>query len=251
MKIFRHFITLLPLVVCAVFIIGTESAAGGITINIGGGSVGDISIDGGTAHSGSGGCGGGVEGNGIAKTENRNVSEFSNIEVDGAFNVHVECRKKQKLELSGDSNILPYIITKTRGNTLKITTSKTICPKKLLEVKISADNIEKVTASGAVDLSIIGVDNNKLDLEIDGAGDIKASGKTKNFRVDIAGSGDLKAKDLKAEKVEVSVNGAGNAVVSASKKLKAEINGAGDIAYYGNPKEVIQEISGAGDIIKK
>ncbi len=251
MKIFGYFLISLLLVVCVLFMTGIESAAGGITINIGGGGVGDISIDGGTARSGSSGCGGGVEGNGIAKTENRNVSAFSNVEVDGAFNVYVECRKKQKLEVSGDSNILPHIITRIKGNTLQITTSKTICPKKLLEVRVSADNIEKVTASGAVDLSISGVDNNKLDLEIDGAGDIKASGKTKNFRVDVSGSGDLKAKDLKAENVEVSINGAGNAVVNASKKLKAEINGAGDIVYYGNPKDVIQEISGAGDIIKK
>lgn len=250
-KIFGYLLILLPLVVCVVFATGFESSAGGITINIGGGSVSDISIDGGTARSGSSGCGSGVEGNGIAKTESRNVSAFSKIEVDGAFNVQIECRKKQKLEVSGDSNILPHIITRIKGNILQITTSKTICPKKLLEVKISADNIEKVTVSGAVDLSIDGVDNNKLDLEIEGAGDIKASGKTKNFRVDVSGSGDLKAKDLKAENVEVSVNGAGNAVVNASKKLKAEINGAGDIAYYGNPKEVIQEISGAGDIIKK
>lgn len=247
----KYLFSLFPLVICLIVLSAGETAAGGITINIGGGSVGDISIDGGTARSGSGGCGGGVEGNGIAKTENRNVSAFSNVEVDGAFYVYVECRKKQKLEVSGDSNILPHIITRIKGDTLQITTSKTICPKKLLEVKVSADNIEKITASGAVDLSISGVDNNKLDLEIDGAGDIKASGKTRNFRVGVSGSGDLKAKDLKAENVEVSINGAGNAVVYASKKLRAEINGAGDIAYYGNPKEVIQEISGAGDIIKK
>ncbi len=251
MKIYGYVSVLLSVVIWMVFMTGIESSAGGITINIGGGSVSDISIDGGTARSGSSGCGGGVEGNGIAKTENRNVSVFSAIEVDGAFNVYVECSKKQKLEISGDSNILPHIVTKIRGNILQITTSKTICPKKLLEVRVSAENIDKVTVSGAVDLSIKGVDNNKLDLEINGAGDIEASGKTKNFRVDVSGSGDLKAKELKAENVEVSVNGAGNAVIYASKKLKAEINGAGDIIYFGNPRDVTQAVSGAGDIIKK
>jgi hypothetical protein len=138
-----------------------------------------------------------------------------------------------------------------RGNTLQITTSKTICPKTLLEVRISADNIEKARVSGAVDLSISGVDNNSLDIKVDGAGDIEASGKTKSFSVNVSGSGDVKAKELKAENVEVSVNGAGNAIVHASRKLKAEINGAGDISYYGNPKEVSENISGAGDIIKK
>jgi hypothetical protein len=230
---------------------GWQRVACGVTINIGGGNVADVSIDGGVARSGSSGCGGGVEGNGIAKKENRKVDIFSSVEVNGAFNVYIECRKKQSLELSGDSNILPHIITRVKGNTLQITTSKTICPKTVLEVRISADNIEKAIASGAVDLSISGVNNNNLYVEVDGAGDIKAAGKTKNFKINIAGSGDVKAKELQAENVEVSVNGAGNAVVHASRKLKAEINGAGDITYYGNPKEVSENISGAGDIIKK
>lgn len=242
---------LFQLVVCVIIWGGRQSVAGGITINIGGGKVADVSIDGGVARSGTSGCGGGIEGNGIAKKENRKVDIFSSVEVDGAFNVYIECRKKQSLELSGDSNILPHIITRVKGNTLQITTSKTICPKTLLEVRISADNIEKAIASGAVDLSISGVNNNNLYVEVDGAGDIKAAGKTKNFKINVSGSGDVKAKELKAENVEVSVNGAGNAVVSASGKLKAEINGAGDISYYGNPKEVSENISGAGDIIKK
>jgi hypothetical protein len=248
----KKFLCLLyKLCLCLIILGGTQGIAGGITINIGGGSVGDISIDGGVARSGGSGCGGGVEGNGIAKKDNRKVGIFSSVEVDGAFNVYIECRKKQNLELSGDSNILPHIITRVKGNTLQITTSKTICPKTLLEVRISADNIEKARVSGAVDLSISGVDNNSLDIKVDGAGDIEASGKTKSFSVNVSGSGDVKAKELKAENVEVSVNGAGNAIVHASRKLKAEINGAGDISYYGNPKEVSENISGAGDIIKK
>jgi hypothetical protein len=242
---------LFQLITCIIIIGIGQSFAGGITINLGGGNVGNVSIDGGVARSGSSGCGGGVEGNGIAKKEMRKVDNFSSVQVDGAFNVYIECRKKQSLELSGDSNILPNIITRVKGNTLQITTNKTICPKVLLEVRISADNIEKATASGAVDLSISGVNNSNLEIEIDGAGDIKAEGKTKNFRINVLGSGDVKAKDLKAENVEVSVNGAGNAIVYASRKLKAEVNGAGDITYYGNPKEVSEDISGAGDIIKK
>lgn len=247
----KHLWLLFKLVLCVLILVGGQSVASGVTINISGGNAADVSIGGGVARSGSSGCGGGVEGNGIAKKENRKVDVFSSIEVNGAFNVYVECRKKQNLELSGDSNILPHIVTRVKGNTLQITTSKTICPKTVLEVRISADNIEKAIASGAVDLSISGVNNNNLYVEVDGAGDIKAAGKTKSFKINISGSGDVKAKELQAENVEVSVNGAGNAVVYASRKLKAEINGAGDISYYGNPKEVSENISGAGDIIKK
>lgn len=250
MKSSRYFLLILFIVFFVTMLSINKTTAGGISINMGDGSVGNISIDGGVARSGGSGCGNGVEGNGIDKTEKRNVSKFTSVEVDGAFNVYIECQKKQSIEVKGDSNILPQIITRVKGNTLQITTSRSICPKRSLEVKIFADNVEKVSVSGAVDLSISGVNNNNLDLGIDGSGDIKASGKTKNLKVDVSGSGDLKAKELKSENANISVNGAGNAIVNASKKIKAEINGAGDITYYGNPKEVIKNISGAGDIIK-
>ncbi|MBA3035116.1 MAG: DUF2807 domain-containing protein [Desulfobacterium sp.] len=263
MKSNRYFILILFIISIVMLFAIKQTYAGGISINLGDGSAGDISIDGGVARSGnisidgnvvnSGGtgCGNGIEGNGIDKTEKRSVSTFTSVEVDGAFNVYIECQKKNSIEVRGDSNILPYITTKVKGNTLQITSNRTICPKKLLEIKVSADNIERVSVSGAVDLSISGVNNKSLDIEADGAVDIKASGKTKNLKISVSGSGDVKAKELKAENVDVSVNGAGDAVVYVSQKLKAEINGAGDITYYGNPKEVIKDVSGAGDIIKR
>ncbi len=263
MKSNRYFLLMLFIISFIMLLSVKKINAGGISINIGSGgsedisidggvaSSGNISIDGGVIRSGGSGCGNGVEGNGIDKSEKRNVPKFSSVEVDGAFNVYIECQKKQSIEIRGDSNILPQIITRVKGNTLQITSNRTICPKKILEVKVSAENIDRVSISGAVDLSISGVNNNNLEFEINGAGDLKASGKTKNMKIDVSGSGDIKAKELKAENVDVAVNGAGNAVVNASQKLKAEINGAGDITYYGNPREVIKNVSGAGDIIKR
>ncbi|MFH2046649.1 MAG: head GIN domain-containing protein [Pseudomonadota bacterium] len=263
MKATHYYLIILFIILSVMLLSANKADASGISINLGDGSASDISIDGGVAQSGnisidggvvssgSGGCGSGIEGNGIDKKEKRAVSEFKSVEIDGAFNVYIECQKKKSIEVRGDSNILPHIITRVVGSTLQITSNKTICPKRLLEVRVSVDNVEKISASGAVDLLISGVNNNGLDVEVDGAVDVKASGKTKNLKLDVSGAGDIKAKELKAENVDVIVNGAGNAVVNVSKKLKAEINGAGDITYYGNPKEVVKDVSGVGDIIKK
>lgn len=263
MKANNYYLLILVIILSVILLYANKSDASGISINLGNGRAGDISIDGGVANSGnisidgsvissaSGGCGSGIEGNGIDKKEKRSVSKFTSVEIDGAFNVYIECQKKKSIEVRGDSNILPHIITRVVGSTLQITSNKTICPKRMLEVRVLVDNVEKISASGAVDLLISGVNNNGLEIEIDGAVDIKASGKTKNLKLDVSGSGDIKAKELKAENVKAEINGAGNAVISVSKKLDVEINGAGDIAYYGNPEEIIQDISGAGDLIKK
>ncbi len=192
-----------------------------------------------------------IEGSGIAKTEQRQVPSFDAITVGGSLDVNIECQKKQGVEITGDDNILPYIITKVNGNTLSITSNGSFCPKTPLKANISVDNTEKISASGAHDVSISNVHNKKITFHLDGSGNVRASGTTGEFTIKINGSTELDAKDLKSEEVSISINGAANAVVYASRKLQANISGAGDISYYGNPKEVSQEILGVGDIVRK
>ena len=59
------------------------------------------------------------------------------------------------------------------------------------------------------------------------------------------------AGGLKAENVRITVSGAGDAEVYASKSLHAVISGAGDVVYDGNPADVQREISGWGEVSPK
>ena len=86
---------------------------------------------------------------------------------------------------------------------------------------------------------------------MDGSGDVKASGKTGEFVANINGAVDLEAKELRSERVRISVSGSSDSSVYASNSLQVDISGVGDVYYYGNPEEIIEEISGVGEIIKK
>jgi hypothetical protein len=191
------------------------------------------------------GCEGG---SGIRKSEKRKVSSFDSVSFDGAFDVTIELQKKRGIEVSGDDNIIPHIITEVKGDTLHVTTNKSICSKIGLRVHITNEDIREIIAEGSSDVSVSGVKNRELTVNIKGAGDISSSGKTGTFVASISGSGNVNARELLADEVDISIDGAGDAVVTASGTLKASIDGAGNITYYGNPKEVIKKISGAGDI---
>ncbi len=192
-----------------------------------------------------------VEGSGVKNTHKRDVEPFSKIDISGVFDVNIECQKKQRVEVTSDDNILPYVVTEVKSHTLFVTVNKSICTKSGLELNVSVDNIEKVTVDGASDLVISRVDNKGLVMDLEGSGDIKASGKTGEFVTNITGTVDLDAKNLKSEKVRISVSGASDSFVYASKRLQADISGVGDIYYYGNPEEIIEDISGVGELIKE
>ncbi len=219
--------------------------AGSISINAADANT-EITAMGGTSRvSVNEGC---VDGSGKKKVEQRKVSSFNKIDIDGVFDVKIELQKKQGVEIIGDDNILPHIITKSAGNTLVITSDKSICPKLSLQVNISQDNIDKLNSDGVNDINISGVKNKNLAFNLNGASDLRASGKTGKFTARISGSGSLRARGLKAEDVSIAVVGSGDAEVYASGKLNASIEGVGDISYFGRPKEISRRVTGVGDI---
>ncbi|MEN8263350.1 MAG: head GIN domain-containing protein [Nitrospirota bacterium] len=243
MKIFL--LILISLMVFPFLGLNGQSIAGNISINVNDGNAEVTAMGGVSRVSVNEGC---VDGSGKRKVEQRRVSSFNKIDIDGVFDVKIELRKKQGVEIIGDDNILPHIVTKVSGDTLVITSSKSICPKLSLQVNISQENIEKLDADGSNDINISGVKNKNLALNLNGATDLRASGSTGEFTAKISGAGSLRARNLHAENAVISVVGSGDAEVYASGKLNASIDGAGDISYFGSPKEISRRVTGVGDI---
>lgn len=197
------------------------------------------------ALSGNTGC---LEGSGSVKNEQRDVSPFNAIQAEGAFDIRITCGKKQQITVRTDDNLLPHISTTVAQNVLRIETKRSICTESDLSVIIEVPDIEKIESEGANDINITGIDNQLLELSVDGSGDIAAAGKTALFKASLSGATDLEANQLIAQSVVISIEGAGDAEVHAAQKLQASVDGAGSITYSGNPKEVVRKIDGAGDI---
>lgn len=113
---------------------------------------------------------------------------------------------------------------------------------------IQADRFEMdFSGIGNADLSIQAT---TLKLDISGTGNVIIKGTAKSANVDISGAGKLQAPGLQVEKYDLDISGAGNADISVSQNLDAEISGTGTITYQGSPA-ITQEISGMGRIVKK
>ncbi len=192
-----------------------------------------------------------VEGSGKEKTEKRSLPSFNAIETEGAFLVNVVCGEKQTVTIRGDDNILPYIKTSVQNDRLVVTSTESICTKRELAVDITMENLKELQILGSDTASVAKIDNKQFVLKIEGSGDVKLAGKTDKCIVTISGSGELEAKNLLAKRVDISIEGSGDADVHASDTLNVSISGAGDVNYWGNPKNVSQDIEGAGDVNRK
>ena len=189
--------------------------------------------------------------------ETRNIGNFSQLVLRGAAKVHVTQGQKNSLVLKTEKDNLQNIKINVTDNILTIETDynrkwwyKFFDFKKdvNVEVYIIAKNINKITSSGATKINIDNINNQELTLTLSGSTCITISGKSKLLKINASGATKILTRELKARTADINCSGSVNAELFASKKIKMKISGAGKIIYYGNPKVVESNISGAATI---
>ena len=206
----------------------------------------EITGDGGVSRMGTvTGC---IEGSGKEKRDVRSVAPFSEILIDGIFEVTIDFKEKNRLLIHGDENILSHVTTQVKDQILTIQAKRSICPKLNLVVQISTEQLDRLVADGSNEIAISKMNNKIFSAVLGGTSNLEVSGVAGKLFLKIDGTGAVRAENLHTEESKVVIDGAGEAVVHASRKLIGEIDGVGDIRYYGNPSEVTKIIDGVGEI---
>jgi hypothetical protein len=216
-------------------------------------------------------CGPGcIEGNGTKDSEIRNVKNFTSILTSGDFDVNIQQDSIYKVEVEGDQNLLPYVVTEIRSsNTLEIRNANNRCLQSNVPIKVTVKtpDLFQVTNSGSgyvacdyvynndfsISLSGSGVvdcyklDTRNLNVVLSGSGNIVLQGKTINSDMKISGSGRIKAYDMDQDECYINLTGSGDAYVFVFDYLHVKIPGSGDVFYRGNPT-LDYRIDGSGRV---
>jgi hypothetical protein len=213
-----------------------------------------------------------IKGNNQVTTENRNTSAFEGVSSSGNFDIYVAIGSPASVKIEGESNLLPYIETFVDKNVLKVRTKGDVWlrPQRSLKIFVTAPRFKTLSSGGSgdiisqtpivdaekLDVRMEGNGNIKLDVdapavkaELTGNGGIQLKGQSQYFDCNVTGNGNVKAFDLKAEETKVRILGNGDAEVFASVKLDVSIGGNGNIRYKGNAQPSTH-ITGNGNITR-
>jgi hypothetical protein len=191
----------------------------------------------------------GVRGNGNLTTENREISDFENLEADGAFTVTWSAGAPS-LSIRTDDNLQEHISTRVRNGKLTIGWERNLRPTDTVRVQITSRSLRKVELNGAVRMTAEQLRGREFYLEANGATRVTLSGATDAIQAEMNGASRLNAEALQTRAADLSINGAGRAEVNASNVLRVAVAGAGRVTYSGNP-EVHKEITGAGRVTRR
>lgn len=214
-----------------------------------------------------------VKGNGELTSFTRDVGNYDKITVAGSFNIELVKGKEGKLDISVESNLKKYLVTKVKNGKLVIRWDNNfkVRPKKSVNITVAFKNFDELVLAGSGDIKakdkIVADDfeiklagsgninlllsSNEVECSMAGSGNLTLVGDSKELDCSKAGSGDFYGYDFRCENVDIDEAGSGNAKVYVTNVLDAKTAGSGNIYYKGSPKENNTKVAGSGSIIMK
>jgi len=193
---------------------------------------------------------GGIVGNGHIVTDTRSVSDFSEIQADGGF--QIEWRSgPPSLSITTDENLLRYVDSQNVDHRLQLHSHGNIWSSHGIKVAISSSTRSGAKLTGAARLTANQLSGDRFAIESTCAAKVFLDGSVDELVTDMTGASRLQAESLQTKTAEISSTGASHAEVAVSETLKVSITGAGKVIYSGNPPTIEKHISGAGSIRHK
>ena len=194
-----------------------------------------------------------IGGSGTIITEPRTVSGFSSVSLSGSGQVLIEQTGTESLTVTTDDNLLPYIKTEVRGDTLDLGLTNpmtNVRPTNNIVFKLTVKKLDELAVSGSGEADAKGVKVDRIRIRISGSGDVSAQGTANELDLSISGSGGYRGEEMRSKRATVGISGSGRAVLAADETLSADVSGSGSIEYLGDP-QVTQQISGAGSVRRR
>ena len=193
----------------------------------------------------------GIRGDGIFKTESREVTTFSSISFKSVGKLKIQQTDKESLTIIAEDNILPTLESRISNQTLYISNANTsINPTEPIEFVVEVKSLESLNAKGVGSIEIKDIQGKRLAISLDGVGSIAIAGNVDVLDLELTGVGSFDGQALKTKQAQVRNKGVGSAVVNVSEYLDASVSGLGSIEYIGSP-QVTESVKGMGTIKKR
>ena len=188
------------------------------------------------------------------QSENRGVGKpVRAIDLGGPIDLTLRQGAVASLVVRGEQRLLGNIDTTIGADgTLHIdTVGMLLHHRQPLQVILVLPSIEDINVRGSGDSTINGFNGERIEVELNGSGNVKFNGRFKQVKAAIHGSGELEMNGGASDKVETAVIGSGKlTVVGSARQFKAELTGSGDIdARHLGADRVDLQLMGSGDAV--
>ena len=206
------------------------------------------------------------------ETEDYAFADFTEIEIDSAFQFEIAQSDSYGVNITADDNVIDYVQVSKDGETLKIRLATV--PRLwfvTLRASVTMPQLRGLTVSGASrgtisgfsfgeDLSITvsgasrvtgEMTTGDIGFDVSGASSIQLEGSAGDMMAVVSGASRLNLDDFTVENANVNISGASSGTINLNGRLDASLSGASRLFYIGEPTMGDINTSGASTISKK
>jgi hypothetical protein len=201
--------------------------------------------------------------------QRRAIGAVDTVRFDAAGELHIRQGLADTLVVQAEPRLLSRIRTESHAGTLSIRFDGPVQTAFPIRFELTVRSLVAVALAGSGDLVMPALNTPALRLALAGSGEARLgqltarelrvsidgsgragveSGQVDRQYVDISGAGDYDAAGLDGAQAVVTIPGSGEVRLRVSRRLDADIAGAGQVVYFGNPPQVREHIGGAGDV---
>jgi hypothetical protein len=211
-----------------------------------------------------------IKGSGKVVEQNRTVSAFSKIRLEGSFTIEAQQGNRTQVSVRADDNLTDHLETVVENSTLVVRGTPKVSwrTSSPMVVRVTFQELQAAELSGSGDFNIHDLKTERFaasvsgsgDMRVDkaqvvnlqarlaGSGDLVVTGSADTVEASLAGSGDIDLQQLMAKKGSVKLAGSGDLNVHASESVSVSLVGSGDVRVYGRPATVNRQVVGGGNV---
>jgi hypothetical protein len=215
---------------------------------------------------------GGLVGSGNLETEEYPFTDFTEVEIGSAFDFEIDQASSYSVSITADDNIIDHVQVSQVGQTLKIGFGL-LRPigGVTLRASVTMPQLSGLTASGATRGTVSGFSSTEdlnvavsgasrvtgditagnVQFGISGASTIQLEGSADNMDATASGASHLNLDDFVVNNADVNLSGASSGTVNLDGRLDANLSGASNLWYIGEPAMGDIDTSGASAVRKK
>ena len=206
-----------------------------------------------------------VKGSGHRISKVYPLKDFTDIKIEGTYNVELMQGSSDNVRVESDDNIIPVVKVESKNQELHILASQPFLSDSGVNIVITVKNLKSLTTVGAMNLkssqklaldhftlkdegaSIINMDLNcvSLTVESNGSSTVNLLGATVDFDVEVKGSSVINSKNLITDNAIVLANGSTICNVNVLSSLNITAKGTSEVNYYGTPEVSIKKSNSA------
>ncbi|GAA3925442.1 PspC domain-containing protein [Hymenobacter algoricola] len=205
---------------------------------------------------------------------NYSLRNFRRIEANGAYRVHVRQGSEFRVEAAGSDNDLRELRVETDGDQLTIRSRRrslfsgfAFRNHKPVLIRVQMPELHELELTGACRGNVAGFEGHalhvsqsglssaqlnvnvpRLNLDLSGAARSDLRGSANQLSVDGTGACQINALALPVQQADFDLSGSSKAKVRVAERLRAELSGASQLQYAGQPGSVQKDVSGSSRV---